>query len=248
MRRRLLLGAGVLLAGAAALGWALDRPPGYGATIAWAALLPGPPAAGSTVDRADRAAFAATGAGIDGPRWRQAATEIYPSSDAVTAEIACALGRRISADTTPATIRLVTRAATDMQGPAEAAKRAYRRNRPYVGAADTRTCDPRTLGGIGGSTGGVLSYAYPSGHAAFGRITALTLAAVLPDRAAALRAWGDRLGDNRLVCRVHWQSDVAAGRTLADALYPKLAALPAFRADVAAARAELLQAPAATGC
>lgn len=248
MRRRLILGAGVLLTGAAALGWALDRPPGYGATLAWRAVLPGPPGAGSAVDRADRAVFAATSAGIDGPRWRQAATEIYPSSDAVAAEIGCALGRRLSDTGTPVTINLIRRAATDMQGPAEAAKRDVRRDRPYVGAADTRTCDPRTLGGIGGSTGGALSYAYPSGHAAFGRITARALAAVLPDRTVPLRAWGDRLGDNRLVCRVHWQSDVAAGRLLADALYPKLAALPAFRADVAAARAELLKAPPATGC
>jgi acid phosphatase (class A) len=60
--------------------------------------------------------------------------------------------------------------------------------------------------------------------------------------------WGDELGANRLVCRVHWASDIAAGRRLADALFPKLEASPAWRADLAAARTELARAPQPANC
>jgi acid phosphatase (class A) len=97
-------------------------------------------------------------------------------------------------------------------------------------------------------TGGALSYAWPSGHAAVGRLTALTLSAAEPGREAALMQWGDALGANRLACRVHWVSDVVAGRRLADAMYAKLATIPAFQADLAAARAELARAPAPANC
>ncbi len=129
--------------------------------------------------------------------------------------------------------------------PVEASKAFYKRNRPYVGNADTRTCDPRTLGS---STGGLLSYAYPSGHAAYGWFWSQILISVAPERAAPLAAFGRHLGDNRIVCRVHWPSDVAAGRKLADAMLAKLAVVPAYQFDLAAAKVELARAPAAKGC
>ncbi len=246
MRHGAVILGGLGLIGAAALAYAFDRPAGYGVAIDYRQLLAGPPAAGSPAAAAETAGFARTAAAIGSPHWRQASRQVYPSGPEVAAEIACAAGVEVSAS--PAATRLIARSVTDLSQPVEAAKKAFRRNRPYVGAADTRTCDPRTLGSVGGSTGGVLSYAYPSGHAAQGRLVAVVLGAALPARAAALAAWGDRLGDNRVVCRVHWPSDVAAGRKLGDALFRALQADAAFKADLAAARAELSRAPAATGC
>ena len=246
MQRRFFVLGGCVLIGGAALAYGLDRAPGYGVSIDYRQLLRMPPAANSAQALAERAGFADTARAIGGARWQQASRQIFPSGPYVAAEIACAAGVQVSAS--PAAQRLLRNAVTDLSRPVEAAKSAFGRDRPYVGAVNAHTCDPRTLGSIGGSTGGVLSHAYPSGHAAQGRLVANVLAAALPGRAAALAAWGDRLGANRIVCRVHWPSDVAAGRRLGDAMFGALQANPAFRADLVAARAELARAPAATNC
>ena len=245
-RRIIVLGGGVLL-GLGALAYGLDRPAGYGTVVDFRGVIGPPPAAGSREASTERAGYTSAAAGIDSPRWQQARGEVFPTSQSVTDEIGCAIGRQISATATPATVRLLANVAADVRAPFNAAKRFYKRDRPYVGQADTRTCDPRTLGSLGGG-GGVLSYAYPSGHAAYGEIWARSMAAAVPQRAAAVAAWGQRLGDNRIVCRVHWPSDVTAGRKLADAVYDRIAAKPAFKADLAAASAELSKSPAAKRC
>lgn len=251
-RRRVILVGGAALVALAGIAFGLDRtmelPPGYGVAIDVRTVLGPPPPPASAAADVDRTAIAKALAGIDGPAWEAAEAQIFPSSDTVRDQIACALGRRITMESTPATARLLQRAAADLKAPVDAAKSYFHRDRPFVGNTDTRTCDPRTLGPIGGITGGVLSYSYPSGHAAFGELMARVLGAAVPARAAPLSAWGRRLGDNRVACRVHWPSDIAAGRRLADAMYEKLAEKPAFRADVAAARAELAKAPPATNC
>ena len=250
-RRALLVGT-VATAALASIAFGLDLPghnaPGYGIAIDYRAVLGPPPAPGTPVDKADRAVIARTIAGIESPAWEAAEAQIFPSSETVRDQIACALGRRITNDVTPATARLMQRAAADAKAPVDAAKSYYHRDRPFVGNANSRTCDPRTLGPIGGATGGVLSYSYPSGHAAYGELMARVLGAAVPARAAPLTAWGRQLGDNRVICRVHWPSDVAAGRRIADAMYDQLATKPAFQADVAAAKAELAKAPPATNC
>ncbi len=209
------------------------------------AMIGNPPAADSPEAKAERAAYVASAAGIGGTQWQAGVAQLYPNSPEVLAQGACAVGKALSPATTPATLRLLARLGADLRGPVEAAKTAYHRDRPYVGQADARTCDPRTLGA---SSGGTLSYAFPSGHAAFGELWAKALADAAPARAAPLMAWGRSMGDNRIACRVHWPSDVVAGRKLADALYARIAATPDFKADLAAAKAELAKAPAATNC
>ena len=60
------------------------------------------------------------------------------------------------------------------------------------------------------------------------------------------------IGQSRLVCGMHYPSDVAAGEDLGRAVFAAAAAQPAFAADLAAARAEMaaLRARGATapGC
>lgn len=248
VNRRLLLIGAIGLAGAGGVAWLVARPAGYGAAVDYVAVLGPPPVAGSATAVAERAAYERAAAGIGGAAWREASRQVFQNSPEVQREIACVIGRHISPATTPVAARLIGNATADLRRDVEAAKDHFARDRPFVGAADPRTCDPRTLGSIGSRSGGTLSYSYPSGHAADGRMWARVLGAAVPDRAAAIAAWGDRLGANRIVCRVHWPSDVAAGRRLADAVYARLGADPRFRSDVAAARVELANAPVARGC
>ena len=212
--------------------------------FAWKGVLPPPPSSLSAEGRADRDAFAAAAGPVDSAAWRAAISQLYPGRPVVTQQFACAAGHVLSAAATPATVRMLKRVDAEMAGPIEAAKDRFHRPRPYIGHPATPICDPRA--GNGEQT--VLSYSYPSGHAAFGELWARTLADADPAHADRILALGRAVGDNRVACGVHYPSDVAAGRTLGDALYAAISATPAFQADLAAARTELATAPPPPDC
>ncbi|MFZ4690370.1 MAG: acid phosphatase [Polymorphobacter sp.] len=226
---------------------AADRskvPPGYLAgkpPVAILKVLPPPPAHDSAQDIADRAIYAASAVGIDGPAWKEAVSELNPASSAYFAKLSCAVGKTLSPATTPMTLALIARAAVDFAGPMDTAKNHYKRLRPFT-TDKGRACDPITDDGIGERLG----YSYPSGHSGIGWMWALILSDAAPDNATAIRAFGQATGDLRVACRVHWLSDVAYGRVLATAVYDRLAAEPEFQADVARAQAELAKAPVLT--
>lgn len=89
---------------------------------------------------------------------------------------------------------------------------------------------------------------YPSGHAANGYAAALALAEAMPARRAALLARGARYGDNRVVCGVHHPVDVERGRAVARIVFAAAGRTPAFRRDIACARAEAAGIAGDAGC
>jgi acid phosphatase (class A) len=80
---------------------------------------------------------------------------------------------------------------------------------------------------------------YPSGHSTFGNLNALVLADLAPDLRDPLLTRGAQIGDDRIIAGVHYPSDVAAGKKLADDLYALLKASPQYQADFAKAKAEM---------
>jgi acid phosphatase (class A) len=77
----------------------------------------------------------------------------------------------------------------------------------------------------------------------------LILSELAPRKAGELMQAGAAIGDSRVICGVHYQSDVEAGRQLGAAMVARLHAEPAFEKDLAAARAELARDHAApAGC
>ena len=82
---------------------------------------------------------------------------------------------------------------------------------------------------------------WPSGHAMLGWTYALLLAELVPEQADAVLLRGRQFGDSRVVCGVHYPSDVEAGRAVGAALVARLHAEPQFVADMAAAKAERIQ-------
>ena len=86
---------------------------------------------------------------------------------------------------------------------------------------------------------------YPSGHSAIGWGWALLLTEIIPDRTDAILARGRAFGHSRVICNVHWQSDIDAGKLIAAATVARLHADPAFRADLEAARSEVAAARSA---
>jgi acid phosphatase (class A) len=80
---------------------------------------------------------------------------------------------------------------------------------------------------------------YPSRHAGTGWLYGLLLGEIEPARADALIARGRAFGESRVVCGLHYQSDVDAGRLGATALVAALHGDAEFDADLDAARAEV---------
>ena len=201
-------------------------------------LLPPPPAPGSAQDIADRTIYATSAAGIDGPAWNAAKRQLNPTSPDFMGQLSCALGTKLSPETTPTALAMVARAGLDFIVPMDGAKKFYKRPRPFTtdkGAA----CDPVSADGVGAALG----YAYPSGHSGIGWLWALVLSDAAPANATAIRNFGIATGDLRIACRVHWLSDVAYGRVLATAIYQRIAAEPDYQADLARAKAEIAKAP-----
>ena len=120
------------------------------------------------------------------------------------------------------------------------AKQKYQRQRPFE-VADDEICEPSDAASLRGTA------SYPSGHASVGYVWGEVLAVVAPDQAAAVRERGLQFGISRAVCRLHWQSDIDAGRKTGAAVMLALRDQPEFAADLEVARGEMARAAAVAG-
>ena len=83
---------------------------------------------------------------------------------------------------------------------------------------------------------------YPSGHTTTGYLMALTLIDMVPEKRDVILARADDYARNRLVCGVHYPSDLQASKLLAYSIHAVMANHPQYRQELAAARVELRQA------
>ena len=195
-------------------------------------LVPAPPAPGSAALAHDHAVMRAALAMRDTPRFEQARIDADLDFPFAAGTFACALGTRIDAQHTPAAYRLLRRTLADASHSTRTAKDHYQRTRPFV-----ENGAPTGPGAGGAQVRGDRSY--PSGHAAIGWTWALVLAQLAPERTDALVARGRNFGESRLVCNMHWQSDILQSRFMGSATFARLQSDPGFRADMAAASKEL---------
>lgn len=233
MKRFMILAA--MLAGSAQAKDAMSPqlPQGYlpgEAALGIVSLLPPPPARNSPAEIADRYVYAVSASGVGGADWQAAIEQLSIRSPSFQKALGCAIGKTPG----PATQKLLARAAADFVPPMNAAKAKFNRNRPFT-TDKGKACDPDAADGVGEALG----KAYPSGHSGIGWLWGLILADALPARAETIRAFGKATGDLRIACRVHWLSDVTHGRILGTAIYQKQAETDDFKADLAAAQAEL---------
>jgi acid phosphatase (class A) len=195
------------------------------------ALLPAPPAPDSAAFAADQAAYQQALLLVGTPRWNLAATDAQFPVDTFS----CALGVAVHPDTTPHLAMLLRRSLTDAGLATYAAKTHYQRQRPFVanGGSICTPDDEAVLRDDG---------SYPSGHTAIGWAWALLLSEVAPERQDALLARGVAFGDSRVVCAVHWRSDVIAGSLIGAGVVAKLHSDADFLAQLEAAKAEVAEA------
>lgn len=211
-----------------------EPPKGYlpaGAAPDALKIIPPPPAVGSDVQKAEVANFTATRALEGTPRWTQAIRDADLSGKEAFRGYSCAARVKIGPDTTPTLAKMLLRTIDDARPVYSPAKDVYARVRPPVGNT-APICVPRESWI---ETNG----SYPSGHSLIGYSWALILAELVPERTTEITTRGREYGDSRVICGVHWPSDVEASRTLAGALVARLHAEPEFQKDLAAARSEI---------
>lgn len=189
-------------------------------------FLAPPPQANGTLELAERAI-------VRGP-WSDARRAQALEDNAIDpfAAFDSVLGPEFNAAALPATAALLDRAGRAAGFAGEPVKFLYQRPRPFVTDSTITPCipdEPRLRA----------SFSYPSGHAALGFAWALVLAELVPSRADAIIERGRDFTWSRVVCGLHYPSDVEAGRTIAAAAIARLHADPDFQRELAAARTEL---------
>jgi acid phosphatase (class A) len=220
-------------AGAAAAGPAPTTLKGYLATnpLNGAMILGPPPAPGSAHDRADRALYEETRALEGSARWKTAIQDNDLWGGGAVRRFSCALGQELNETQTPVTLRILHRIELDGRTVGTPPKDHYARVRPALGN-DKPVCVPR-------ADWMRTNASYPSGHSMVAWAWALVLTELAPARADALLTLGRESGESRMICGVHYISDVEAGRTLGAGMLARLRSEPEFRADLEAARAEM---------
>jgi len=201
------------------------------------ALIPPPPADGSAAlafdEEVSRRSLALRGT----PRWDLAAADAELMFPEAAGTFSCALGIPITESDTPHIYMLLRRTLADAGLSTYSAKNHYQRQRPFmVNNAPICTPDEEELLRKDGS--------YPSGHTAIGWAWALILSEIAPEQADAILARGRAFGESRIVCNVHWHSDVVEGQFMGAAAVARLHADPAFQAELEAAKTEFAAARA----
>jgi acid phosphatase (class A) len=205
---------------------------------AFVAQIPAPPARNSAQERAEIAELLAIQVG------RTNAIRDVARADRKKdiRQFYGALGIDPSTDGTLKPLRdFMQRVEGDASIYVRAAKQRFARARPYVVEPRLEPCIDDVAD----------NESYPSGHSTYAYVTALLLADMVPERRTQLLARADAFAHQRMVCGVHFASDIAAGHKAAEWLLGRFAASERFRAEKEEAtrvlRAALVLPPAQPG-
>jgi acid phosphatase (class A) len=191
-------------------------------------LLPPPPADGSSAQAAELAELHRIENARTAVAFARADTDAKSETVTMFAET---LGPSFDIAKLPATAYLFDRIAVDEETISKKFKLNFHRNRPYV-------ADP-TLHHCGHGTVMAAQTSYPSGHTSVAYVMGAILADLNPNRAQAILARSADFAENRLVCGVHYRSDIEAGHVVGMLIAERLQQNAEFQAAFQAAKAEL---------
>ncbi len=196
-------------------------------------LLPAPPEGGTILFLYDKERYDWGKLQRNTERGAQAAADANVEADGVPKAFSEAFGTEISQQNTPEIYKLVVGMREDAGDLAtREAKNHYMRMRPFA-FFEEMTCNPAQQQEL--STNG----SFPSGHTSIGWATALVLAELNPDRQNEILKRGYDMGESRVICGYHFQSDVDAARIVGSGVVARLHADPGFQAQLAKAKAEM---------
>ncbi len=136
----------------------------------------------------------------------------------------------LDADKLPATKALFTDLLNEEDLSTKTYKSYFARKRPFQLDPSIAICK---------GEGTTKPTSYPSGHTTLGYTIAVVLSNLIPDKAPAIFDRAGSYGYSRLVCGVHFRSDIVAGQVLGTYLGTKLLENPRFQAELEASRSEL---------
>ncbi|MCU1250197.1 MAG: hypothetical protein JWQ49_3226 [Edaphobacter sp.] len=138
------------------------------------------------------------------------------------------LGTGFTAEALPVTATLSAHIRKDESAASGSLKKFYHRPRPYQVDSTLHPVCPLNPEPT----------SYPSGHSLSGYLLAFTLVQLVPEKRQQILDRADEYVHNRLICGVHYASDIEASRSVAYAIFGSLLASPEFQRDLGAAREE----------
>jgi len=191
-------------------------------------LLPPPPAAGSVEEKAEFDELRTIAARTP-PELRAIAT--HDAKDETPDIFNAAIGFDIASK--PQTFKLLQMVADEEDSDTKAAKAYFHRLRPYAVDAGLKVCEPVKPGKAKAAN------SYPSGHSSLAFSMGVVLASLMPEKSQAILTRSAEYAEHRLVCGVHFRSDIVAGQQFGTVLALRLMQNPVFLAQMERARTEL---------
>ncbi len=139
------------------------------------------------------------------------------------------LGEKFNAEQLPGVAAFSKRVRNDEGINSNVAKDAFQRVRPYNFDKSLHPiCATKTK-----------NDSYPSGHATSGYLLALSLIDMVPEKRDAILARAENYAHNRLICGVHYKSDVEASKLLAYSVHAIMQQHAEYKLELVAATNEL---------
>jgi acid phosphatase (class A) len=192
-------------------------------------LIPAPPAVDSPANQADlaevhRVEEARTPAQADAAKADDEEEDIFVYKNV--------FGPGFNAQALPITAALNAHIKNEQSVVGNQVKKTFQRPRPYqIDPSLHPVCKVETN-----------RDSYPSGHGLTGYLSAFTLAEIAPERKEEILARADEYAHNRVVCGVHYQSDVEASRRISYVVFGYMMATPRFQKELEQVREEMRKA------
>lgn len=211
-------------------------------------LIPTPPSKNSVAFQQDLAMNKQALALQNSARWKQAAIDsnlLFPKAADI---YACAANVEISQKTTPTLYKLLQKTLVDIGTTPSSAKTNYQRARPFMENGQ-QIChltpdEQKSYGRLYQETQADLAKdgSYPSGHSALGWGWALIMSEIVPQRQDNIFLRGRTFAESRVICNVHWQSDILQGKLVGSTTVAALHSNAQFKKDLDKAKKEVAKA------
>ena len=165
-------------------------------------------------------------------RTPQAEEAAVADADVSIFRFADILGPKFTPANLPVAVRFFERLQQDEKDIVSSSKKAWNRPRPFLLNSELKPCCQVRPD----------SPSYPSGHATFGQLNAVILANMVPEKSKEIFDRGEQYGRNRMVCGVHFRSDVEAGKIGATVIAGFMMQNSVFQEEYAKARADVRKA------
>lgn len=193
-------------------------------------VLPPPPLPGSAAQADDDRLFKITRDLKGSERWALAQHDAKLDKSTLVEDYSCAVGYKLDLKQLPHLAAVLQKVSSAVSQRTSEAKHYWHRRRPFVGTSLPTCTSVDDLGPYS---------SFPSGHTTAGYGVALILASLLPEKASSILERGRVFGESRIVCGVHWKSDVQAGYLNAASQMNAVLRAPSLQKDLKQAQKEL---------